>query len=204
MYVCNKYQQPKHISGSFALCWWEFYLIYLRSWFGSASPTSRKDLYCLGAFLQSLHEGFPGSFPTQKEVICLQLSLKFSILMRKLEDEGAQQCCIRSAATPSQSKAVSAAKHSVIFYRSVKWHPDKQVFQCHAAHQPPPLGRREELFFPLWSSELFGNCKIKILTKSRLINLSKEVLATPCSYCKSNRNLGQEKDRFVGIFRAVL
>ena len=63
MYVCNKYQQPKHISGSFALCWWEFYL----SWFGSASPTFRRDLYWLGVFLQSLHEGFPGSFPTQKK-----------------------------------------------------------------------------------------------------------------------------------------
>lgn len=61
MHVCNKYWQPKHISPSFSFCSPRFYLIHLRSRFGSATPDSNgKDLHFLEGF--GGHKPFRGKF----------------------------------------------------------------------------------------------------------------------------------------------
>lgn len=61
MHVCNKYWHSKHISPSFPFCSPRFYLIHLRSRFGSATPDSNgKDLHFLEGF--GGHKPFTGRF----------------------------------------------------------------------------------------------------------------------------------------------
>lgn len=91
MYVCNKYWQPKHIAPSFPLCSSRFYLIHLRSQFGSATLDSkRKDLYFLGGFGGHRKVFQKTSLTGRKPVIRLQLSLTFNSRTDKphITDEG--------------------------------------------------------------------------------------------------------------------
>lgn len=80
------------------LCSLKFYLIYLRRWFGSATPGSRrKDLYFRGVF--GGHKAlFPESFPNCEET--WDLSAVFTAIqqpdrsrMKEHRDAANQICC---------------------------------------------------------------------------------------------------------------